>query len=98
VVEEDVIMSNERLKGKAEEIKGNVKQGVGRLIGDEQLEAQGQVDELEGQGSSSRARASRLKVPLRVPWATWWTIPSFRLRATPSSSRARPAKRPISNP
>jgi uncharacterized protein YjbJ (UPF0337 family) len=51
-------MSNERLKGKAEEIKGNVKQGVGRLIGDEQLEAQGQVDELEGQGRQEAAKAA----------------------------------------
>ena len=40
--------NEERMKGKGEELKGNLKQGVGRMIDDEQMEAEGRADELKG--------------------------------------------------
>ncbi|NTW97028.1 MAG: CsbD family protein [Oscillochloris sp.] len=53
-------MSNgdERVKGKAEEIKGKVKAGIGTLTGNEELEAEGQVDQVEGQGRQEGAKAA----------------------------------------
>jgi uncharacterized protein YjbJ (UPF0337 family) len=44
-------MSNagNRSEGKAEELGGKLKGGVGKLIGNEQMEAEGKVKELEGE-------------------------------------------------
>ena len=46
----------ERVKGKAEEIKGAVKEGVGDLIANEQMQAEGKAKELKGKG---RQKANR---------------------------------------
>jgi uncharacterized protein YjbJ (UPF0337 family) len=48
----------ERAKGKAEEIKGKVKSGIGTLIDDRQLEAEGEVDQAEGQARQDVAKAA----------------------------------------
>jgi uncharacterized protein YjbJ (UPF0337 family) len=50
--------NEERIKGKGEEIKGNLKQTVGRAIDDEQMEAEGHADELKGEGRQQAAKAS----------------------------------------
>ena len=41
--------NNERIKGAAEEAIGNIKQGVGDLIGNEQMQAEGKATELKGE-------------------------------------------------
>ena len=41
--------NEERLKGAGEELKGNVKKGVGDLIGNEQMQAEGEAERLKGQ-------------------------------------------------
>ena len=42
--------TGDKLKGKADEFKGNVKQGVGKATGDRDMQAEGQADELAGKG------------------------------------------------
>ena len=50
-------MSNqERMKGKAEELKGRVKGAAGDLIDNEQMEAEGRAEELKGK---ARQRANQ---------------------------------------
>lgn len=39
---------DEQAGGKAENLKGKIKEGVGKLTGDRDLEAEGQVDQAEG--------------------------------------------------
>ena len=50
--------NNERIKGAAEEAMGNVKQGVGNLIGNEQMQAEGKAKELKGEAREETAKAS----------------------------------------
>ncbi len=42
--------TGDKLQGKADELKGNVKQGVGEATGDTSMQAEGQVDEAKGKG------------------------------------------------
>jgi uncharacterized protein YjbJ (UPF0337 family) len=53
-------MSNtgDRIKGAAEEALGNVKQGVGNLIDNEQMQAEGKATELKGEARQAAAKAS----------------------------------------
>jgi uncharacterized protein YjbJ (UPF0337 family) len=46
-LEED-IMDKDRVEGSAKEIKGAIKQGVGKAVGDSKLEAEGKADKAEG--------------------------------------------------
>jgi uncharacterized protein YjbJ (UPF0337 family) len=46
-LEED-IMDKDRVEGSAKEIKGGIKQGVGKAVGDSKLEAEGKADKAEG--------------------------------------------------
>ena len=41
--------NEERIKGAAEELKGKVKKGVGDLVDNEQMEAEGEAERLKGQ-------------------------------------------------
>lgn len=41
-------MSDERMKGKAEELKGKVKGAAGDLLNNEQMQAEGRAEELKG--------------------------------------------------
>ena len=41
-------MDKDRVVGSAKEVKGNVKQAVGKTVGDAKLEAQGKSDKFEG--------------------------------------------------
>jgi len=40
--------NSDEIEGKYEQAKGSVKEGVGRLTGDEDLEAEGSADKLKG--------------------------------------------------
>jgi uncharacterized protein YjbJ (UPF0337 family) len=53
-------MSNQsnRAAGAANEVSGKIKKGVGKLIGNEQMEAEGKVKELKGQAQQSTAKAA----------------------------------------
>jgi uncharacterized protein YjbJ (UPF0337 family) len=52
-------MSNtgKRIEGAAEELGGKIKGGVGKLIGNEQMEAEGKVAELKGEAKQEAAKA-----------------------------------------
>lgn len=43
-------MSEEKFEAKADQLKGSVKEGVGKLTGDKELEAEGTADKLIGKG------------------------------------------------
>jgi uncharacterized protein YjbJ (UPF0337 family) len=43
-----MIMDDDRVKGSMKNIKGNVKEGVGKAIGDTKLETEGKMDKAEG--------------------------------------------------
>ncbi len=42
--------TGDKLEGQADELKGNVKQGVGKATGDRDMQSEGQADELAGKG------------------------------------------------
>ena len=52
-------MSNaaNRGEGIAEQVGGKIKQGVGKLIGNEQMEAEGKAKELKGEAREEAAKA-----------------------------------------
>ena len=41
-------MNKDRVIGSAKEVKGNVKQAVGKVVGDAKLEAEGKSDKVKG--------------------------------------------------
>jgi uncharacterized protein YjbJ (UPF0337 family) len=41
-------MNKDQIKGRAEEVKGNIKEGVGKAVGNDRLRGEGKVDELAG--------------------------------------------------
>jgi uncharacterized protein YjbJ (UPF0337 family) len=41
-------MDKDRVKGMAQQHKGAVKQGMGKILGDEKLKAEGEMDKAEG--------------------------------------------------
>ncbi len=42
--------TGDKIEGKGDELKGTVKQGVGRATGDREMQSEGQADELAGKG------------------------------------------------
>lgn len=42
------MIDKDRIVGSAKVVKGNVKEAVGKAIGDAKLEAQGKADQIEG--------------------------------------------------
>jgi uncharacterized protein YjbJ (UPF0337 family) len=56
---EDTTMGSgtERVKGKVEEIKGAMKEGVGDLIDNEQMQAEGHAEKVKGQARQDVAKA-----------------------------------------
>jgi uncharacterized protein YjbJ (UPF0337 family) len=52
-------MNRDELKGKAEAVKGKVKQAAGDLTDDEQLRDEGVVDEVAGDTQAALGRAKR---------------------------------------
>jgi uncharacterized protein YjbJ (UPF0337 family) len=45
---QEVIMDKDRVVGSAKQVKGEVKQAVGKIVGDEKLVSEGKADKLEG--------------------------------------------------
>jgi uncharacterized protein YjbJ (UPF0337 family) len=45
--------TTDKIKGLANEAAGNVKQGVGKVTGDEKLQAEGKLQELKGEGQKA---------------------------------------------
>jgi uncharacterized protein YjbJ (UPF0337 family) len=45
---ETIVMDKDRIVGSAKEIKGSVKEAVGKATGDAKLRADGRADKLEG--------------------------------------------------
>ncbi len=50
--------TGDRIEGALEEAGGNIKQGVGNLIGNEQMQAEGKATELKGEARQEAAKAS----------------------------------------
>nr|WP_046869127.1 CsbD family protein [Microvirga massiliensis] len=46
-------MDHDRVAGSAEQAKGAVKEGVGSLIGDSKLQAEGRADKVEGKAQNT---------------------------------------------
>ncbi len=46
-------VSHDRVAGSAEQAKGSVKEGVGSLIGDTKLQAEGRADKVEGKAQNT---------------------------------------------
>jgi uncharacterized protein YjbJ (UPF0337 family) len=41
-------MNKDQVKGRVNEVKGNIKEGAGKLVGNENLEAKGKVQKIVG--------------------------------------------------
>jgi uncharacterized protein YjbJ (UPF0337 family) len=41
-------MNKDQVKGRAEEVKGKIKEAAGKTVGNDRLEAEGKVDQLTG--------------------------------------------------
>ena len=41
-------MNKDRIEGAAKQVKGSIEEGVGKLVGDEKLIAEGRADKAEG--------------------------------------------------
>ena len=52
-------MDKDRVVGSAKQVKGAVKQAVGKAVGDVKLESEGQADKVEGKISECHRRAQR---------------------------------------
>jgi uncharacterized protein YjbJ (UPF0337 family) len=46
---EEEIMDKDRIVGSAKQVKGAVKEAVGKAVGDAKLESEGKADKIEGQ-------------------------------------------------
>jgi uncharacterized protein YjbJ (UPF0337 family) len=45
---EEMVMDKDRIAGAAKEIKGSVKETIGKAVGDAKLQADGRADQVEG--------------------------------------------------
>jgi uncharacterized protein YjbJ (UPF0337 family) len=52
-LEEEEIMDKDRVVGSAKQIKGKVKQVVGKAVGDAKLESEGKADKIEGKAQNA---------------------------------------------
>ena len=41
-------MDKDRIAGSAKQVKGSIKQGVGKAVGDSKLESEGKADKIKG--------------------------------------------------
>jgi uncharacterized protein YjbJ (UPF0337 family) len=57
--EQEAVMNKDELEGKAKEIKGRVKQGVGDVTNDERIRDEGVADEAEGNVQKNFGTAKR---------------------------------------
>ena len=49
--------TGDKLEGKGDELKGNIKQGIGGATGDREMQSEGQADELAGKGKGVMGEA-----------------------------------------
>ena len=49
----------DKMKGLANEAAGNIKQGVGKAIGNERLQAEGKAQEVKGEGQQLKGDAKQ---------------------------------------
>jgi uncharacterized protein YjbJ (UPF0337 family) len=50
--------SSKRAEGAAEELGGKIKKGIGKIIGNEQMQAEGIVKEKKGEAKQEAAKAA----------------------------------------
>jgi uncharacterized protein YjbJ (UPF0337 family) len=50
---EEEIMDKDRIVGSAKQIKGELKQVVGKAVGDAKLESEGKADKIEGKAQNA---------------------------------------------
>jgi uncharacterized protein YjbJ (UPF0337 family) len=50
--------TSKRIVGAAEQVGGTIKKGIGSLIGNQQMEAEGRVAELSGEAKQTSAKAA----------------------------------------
>jgi uncharacterized protein YjbJ (UPF0337 family) len=50
-------MSSDKIKGVANEAVGNIKQGIGKILGNEKMQAEGVAQELKGEGQQAMGDA-----------------------------------------
>jgi uncharacterized protein YjbJ (UPF0337 family) len=50
---------DEQVGGKGESIKGEIKEGLGKVSGDSDLEAEGQIEQAEGKAREKMGKAGR---------------------------------------
>jgi len=53
------IPNKDEVEGKVENVTGKIKEGVGNLTGDRDLEAEGEADQVEGQTQESWGKLKR---------------------------------------
>jgi uncharacterized protein YjbJ (UPF0337 family) len=53
------VPNEDEVKGKYEQVKGSVKEGVGRVTGDSELESEGTADQLKGDVQEGYGGAKR---------------------------------------
>lgn len=53
------IPNKDEVEGKAENIGGKIKEGIGNLTGDRNLEAEGEADQAEGQTQETWGKVKR---------------------------------------
>lgn len=53
------VPNSDEIEGKYEQAKGSVKEGLGRLTGDEEMEAEGTADKLKGDVQEGWGSAKR---------------------------------------
>lgn len=46
-------MDKDRIAGSAKQVKGAVKEGIGNLVGDEKMKAEGKADKIEGKAQNA---------------------------------------------
>jgi uncharacterized protein YjbJ (UPF0337 family) len=51
--------NNDEIKGKYEQAKGSVKEGLGRLTGDDEMRAEGSADKMKGDVQEGYGTAKR---------------------------------------
>lgn len=49
--------TGDKIKGTANEAVGNAKQGIGKAVGNERLQAEGKMQELKGEGQKTMGKA-----------------------------------------
>jgi len=53
------IPNNDEVEGKVENVKGKIKEGIGNLTGDRNLEAEGEADQAEGKTQETWGKLKR---------------------------------------